>query len=102
MDASRIDLLIIKGRPGVYGIANTRDSIGYLGRSDFDLNTALKHWIGKYKFFWFEYAISQKDAFIQECTAFHRQIEKRNILENVIHPGPPDKVKLKCPVCGKD
>jgi len=62
LDKSRIDLLIIKGKPGVFGVSNNQKSIEYLGRSDFDLKATLSHYIGKYKLFWFEYAISQDDA----------------------------------------
>lgn len=62
LDESRIDLLIIKGKPGVFGVSNYRNKIAYVGRSDFDLKTTLKHYIGKYQFFWFEHAISQDDA----------------------------------------
>ncbi len=98
LDASRIDLLIIPDRPGVYGISNGSTFPTYIARSDNNLNISLKHWIGKYKFFWYEYAISPKDAYILECQTFHKQKSKSN-LENNFHPEPPDRSNLKCPLC---
>ena len=99
LDASRIDLLIIPNRPGVYGVSSTTICPAYIARSDSDLNIALKHWIGKYKFFWFEYAISSKDAYVIECETFHKQKDK-NKLENNFHPEPQERTGLKCPICG--
>jgi len=99
LDSSRIDLLVIPERPGVYGVSNTPESPTYIARSDADLSIALKHWINKYKFFWFDYALSPKEAYVLECKAFHKQNTKSK-LENKLHPGPPENIKLKCPVCG--
>lgn len=98
LEASRIDILIIPNRPGVYGISNTSSAPTYVARSDTDLSTALKRWIGKYKFFWFEYALSPKDAYLQECEVFHKDSKKQ--LENRLHPDPPERIKIKCPFCG--
>ncbi len=98
LDSSRVDILVIPGRPGIYGISNTSDVPTYLARADTDLNTALKHWIDKYRFFWFEYALSPKEAYFLECKAFHQNSKRK--LENEFHPGPPEDSKLKCPVCG--
>lgn len=98
LNSSRVDILVIPGRPGVYEVSNTADSPVYLARSDSDLSLALRRWVGKYKFFWFEYAISPKDAYLMECEAFHKCLKAH--LENNLHPGPPDDTKLKCPVCG--
>lgn len=98
LDASRIDLLIIPDRPGVYGISNTSIGPTYIARSDYNLNVSLKHWIGKYKFFWYEYALSPKDAYVLECQTFHKHKIKSN-LENNFHPEPPDRTNLKCPLC---
>jgi hypothetical protein len=98
LNSSRVDILVIPGRPGVYGISNTSDSPTYIARAETDLNIALKRWAEKYKFFWFEYALSPKEAYLLECEAFHKNSKKR--LENKLHPGPPENIKLKCPVCG--
>ena len=98
LNSSRVDILVNPGRPGVYEVSNTVDAPGYLARSDSDLSLALRRFVGKYKFFWFEYAISPKDAYIMECVAFHKCSKAK--LENNLHPGPPDNEKLKCPVCG--
>ena len=62
LDESRIALFIIGGKSGVFGVSNNRKTIDYVGRADFDLKKTLKPYIGKYRFFWFEYAISQNDA----------------------------------------
>jgi hypothetical protein len=98
LNSTRVDLLIIPGRPGIYEVANATDSPVYLARSESDLSLALRRWVGKYKFFWFEYAVSPKDAYIIECETFHKCLKAR--LENNLHPGPPDNTNLKCPVCG--
>jgi hypothetical protein len=98
LNSSRVDILVIPGRQGVYGISKTSDSPTYIARADTDLSVALKRWIEKYKFFWFEYALSPKEAYFLECEAFHKNTKKR--LENELHPGPPENIKLKCPVCG--
>ncbi|MEO0094259.1 MAG: hypothetical protein ABIK67_08415 [candidate division WOR-3 bacterium] len=99
LEVSRIDILIVPNRPGVYGISNTPNRPTYVARSDTDLNLALKRWVGKYKYFWFEYALSPKEAYLLECQAFHKNADKG--LENELHPGPPENIKLKCPVCGE-
>ncbi len=99
LDASRIDLLIIPDHAGIYGVSNTSTCPSYIARSDSNLNVALKHWIGKYKFFWYEYAMTPKDAYVLECQTFHKQKEKNN-LENNFHPEPPERTDLKCPLCG--
>lgn len=98
LEASRIDILVIPKCPGVYGISNTANKPTYIARSDADLNTALKRWIGKYKFFWFCYAISPKEAYLLECKAYHRHLNSK--LENEIHPEAPENIKLACPICG--
>jgi len=62
LDESRVDLLVINGKAGVFGVSGNRKTIDYVGRADFDLKKTLLPYIGKYRFFWFEYAISQDDA----------------------------------------
>ena len=70
----KIDSLVTQTKPGVYALDKTTGGgfqVCYVGRADTDLNRRLKDWVGKYKYFKFEYATSPKDAFEKECELWH-------------------------------
>ena len=73
--------------------------IGYVGRSDDDVNDRLKKWIGKTKrpLFKFSYASSVKEAFEKECNNYHDFKPP----DNTSHPARPEGKYWKCPKCGK-
>lgn len=84
---------------GVYVLDNSTDSpfkFQYVGRSDDDLPGRLRKWIGKYRYFKFDYSSSAKDAFEMECRLYHENKPP----DNTIHPDRPDGTNYKCPVSG--
>ena len=67
------------------------------GRSDTDLNSEIKNWIGKYKRFKFFYASSPKNAFEKECKNYHAF--DKNKIDNKTHPIKPENADYGCPYC---
>jgi hypothetical protein len=72
--------------------------IKYTGRSDCDLNTEIKKFIGKYQLFKFLYASSVQEAFEKECKYYHDYGES-NELDNKVHPDRPAGTDWLCPIC---
>ncbi|MBM3315377.1 hypothetical protein FJY71_06005 [candidate division WOR-3 bacterium] len=70
-----------------------------MARTDSDLREAIKsHW-NEYEFFWYEPAVSARDAYVNQCYAFHRYAD-RGELQGGQHPLPPEKADVQCPICG--
>ena len=67
------------------------------GRSDTDLNSEIKNWIGRYERFKFFYATSPKSAFIKECKNYHAF--DKNKIDNKTHPIKPENTDYTCPYC---
>jgi hypothetical protein len=42
--------------------------------------------------------LTPREAYINQCYIYHRFCE--HLTNNHDHPKPPDKVEVKCPVCG--
>lgn len=98
----KIDSLVTQTKPGVYALDKTTGAgfqVSYVGRADIDLNRRLKDWVGKYKYFKFEYATSPKDAFEKECELWHDFGGPQGKLDNDKHPERPDETNWKCPKC---
>ena len=64
------------------------------GRSDTDLNTEIKNWIGRYERFKFFYASNAKSAFVKECKNYHAFDKKK--IDKKTHPEKPN---YDCPSC---
>jgi hypothetical protein len=104
----KIDEVIVKISAGNYALGKiTKESfdVYYVGRSDDDVNKALKQWVGeypnKYVDFKFSYADSPKAAYEKECKNYHDfggDTKLDNQRES--HPKCPAGTNLKCPMCG--
>ena len=97
-----IDKRIRSGVPGNYAYGH-QDKKGifivqYVGRSDTDLNSRIKHGIGKYSMFKFSYASSAKEAFERECKNYH-DFGGDRWLDNEMHPDRPKNTDYECPIC---
>ena len=96
-----IDERIIKICPGNNAVGRKDESgkflVSVIGRSDLDLKSALKSWIGRTNkaLFKFRYATSARDAFGIECENYHDFIQKRKGK----HPARPDGANWRCPRC---
>ena len=101
---NRIDAVVTQTKPGVYVLdksAGGAFQVNYVGRADEDLNKRLKDWVGKYRFFKFDYATSPKDAYEKECELWHDFGGPKGKLDNKIHPDCPNGANWKCPRCDK-
>jgi len=98
-----IDHVVTRISPGAYALGEVRNRIfyiSYVGRSDDDINSRLKDWVGKkYKSFKFDYFSSPKAAFEKECKLWHDFGGPRGSLDNKKHPDRPERTNWKCPVC---
>lgn len=94
-----------------YGYLNDNGSfiVKYVGRSDSDLKSRIKHGLQdrlndesckKYERFKFSYASSVKEAYDKECRNFHDFGGDRGLLNNINHPDKPNNVNCVCLVCG--
>lgn len=95
-----------------YGYLNDNGSfiVKYVGRSDSDLKSRIKHGLQdrlndesckKYERFKFSYASSVKEAYDKECRNYHDFGGDEGLLNNVKHPDKPAKQDYKCPICGE-
>lgn len=77
LDNDTIDAVVTQTSPGNYALGRKNDEgtfvVGYVGRSDSDVNDRLKSWVGNTKrpLFKFSYASSPKAAFEKECENYH-------------------------------
>src|SRR5579864_2430911 len=71
---TRIDSVVTQTSAGVYALGKTTGTgfgVSYVGRSDSDLNHALKARVGSYSQFKYGYLGSQRSAFENECKLYH-------------------------------
>ncbi len=103
LNEQEIELRIKKGVPGnyAYGYLNDEERflVQYVGRSDEDLNSRVRHGIGHYKMFKYSYAKDKKEAFEKECRNYHEFGGDEGILDNKIHPDRPKDTDFECPIC---
>jgi hypothetical protein len=96
-----IDGAILRKSPGAYALGYTRENtfyLGYVGRSDDDVNARLKCHVGlKYPQFKFGYYPSALAAFLKECELYHAFGPAG--LDNKVHPCRPNNTNWKCPHC---
>ncbi len=96
-----IDRVITQTSPGTYVLGYSENStfyVKYVGRSDNDINSRLRDWVGKYSQFKFGYFGSPKAAFDRECTIYH-DFGASEQLDNKIHPQRPENTDWQCPKC---
>jgi hypothetical protein len=99
LDNDTIDKEVTKKSAGAYALGYLQEDTfipKYVGRSDEDVNDRLKDWVGKYKYFKFEYYGSPKSAFEKECNLYH---DWKAQLDNKCHPDRPDDTTWQCPRC---
>ena len=95
---AEIDTQVTQISAGAYALGYTKEStfyIGYVGRSDDDVNDRLKKHVGNYKRFKYGYFSSAKAAFGKECDLYHDFKPK----DNKIHPARPNNSNWSCPRC---
>lgn len=97
----RIARVVTQDGPGNYLLGNEREDDDfhftlYVGRSDTNLRARLEQHAreGEYAYFKFRYATSVKDAYEQECLAFH---EHEYHINNTYHPDKPNGKDYPCP-----
>ncbi|MEO0073352.1 MAG: hypothetical protein ABIK43_01655 [candidate division WOR-3 bacterium] len=95
----QVDISVPGRVGGVYCLAKNPRRVEVVARTESNLREAIKsHW-NKYEFFWYEPAVSPRDAYVNQCYVYHRYADKGE-LTDVSHPQPPEKTDVKCPVCG--
>jgi hypothetical protein len=102
LNADSIDAVVPKNIIGNYALGNLSEDkkkfiVGYVGRSDSDLNERLKQHVGEYTHFKFSGATSVKEAFEKECHNYHDFTEGKT---SQIHPARPEGDDWQCPRCG--
>jgi hypothetical protein len=85
---------------GVYCLAKEPRRVCYVGRADHDLRDAIKAHQNQYLYFWYEPALTPRDAYVTECYEFHKRSAEGGLVDTR-HPVAPDKLDQKCPVCGQ-
>jgi len=94
-----VDLYVRPNSIGVYILSRDGRTVSYVGRSDTDLATRIRQSVSEgsgYRYFWFEYATSPRDAYYKECEYYH----KYNPPDNTNHPAVPFGTNWRCPVIG--
>lgn len=95
----QVDISVPDRVGGVYCLAKKPRQVAVVARAERNLREAIKsHW-KEYEFFWYEPAISPREAYINQCYLYHRYCECGSLEQNE-HPKPPDKIEAKCPICG--
>lgn len=101
LDYGTIEAKITRISSGNYALGEKNGGgtflVGYVGRSDTDVKTRLKSWVGKTKkpLFKFSYASSDKTAFEKECENYH----DFDPPSNDSHPARPAGTNWRCPKC---
>ena len=99
LDDQTVDQVITKTASGNYALGYVKDDgtfvVGFVGRSDDDLNDRLHDWTGKtkYKSFKASFASSATAAFKKECRNYH-DFGGNEKLDNDYHPDKPTAVNV--------
>lgn len=109
-----INQIIEPNRMGNYAYGYLNDNgkfiVKYVGRSDSDLKSRIKHGLQdrendekcrKYERFKFSYASNVKEAYDKECRNYHDFGGDEGLLNNAKHPDKPAEQDYKCPICGE-
>lgn len=85
--------------PGVFALGHLdvdgRFCVTRVGRSDQDVGSALRDFIGSENYFKFDILSSGRAAFEKECSLYH-DFSPRG---NRVHPSRPDGSNWTCPHC---
>ena len=91
--------LVILALPGTYVLGDT-DAGGFhprcVGRSDFDVASRIREFVGFYSEFKFAYCDSAHQAFEAECRLYHEFAER---LDSALHPSRRAYSAWRCPHC---
>jgi hypothetical protein len=103
LNESTVEEKVTESAPGNFALGDIANDgavkVEYIGRSDSDINAALKSWVPKIdvdRLFKFSYATSAQAAYERECVHYH---DFRPPGRHV-HPVPPPGERLRCPHCG--
>ena len=111
LNEDEINVRIAENRIGNYAYGYINDNgafiVKYVGRSDTDLRTRIKHGIQefndnpklRYERFKFSYADSAEEAYRKECRNYHDFGGPEGSLMNERHPDAPDGSNLTCSIC---
>jgi hypothetical protein len=100
----KIDEVIPQKVTGNFAVGYISESdfiVLYIGRSDDDLNAAIKDWVFRKSdciFFKFKVMKTAKEAFFKECTNYH-DFQGSTNLKNERHPWRNEGTDWKCPHC---
>jgi hypothetical protein len=95
----QVDISVPTRVGGVYCLGKTGRTVTYVGRADHDLRDKIKsHW-PEYQMFWYQPALSPRDAFLSHCQTFHKHADASMGAGD--HPSPPGNISVKCPICGR-
>lgn len=81
---------------GSYVLSRDGRTAHYVGRSDYDVGSRIVRSAQEgygYRWFWFQYASSPRDAFNQECELYHEY----SPCDNDCHPAVPSGQYVTCP-----
>lgn len=91
--------LVILASPGAYVLGDTEAGRFHprcVGRSEFDVATRIRDFVGFYSEFKFAYCDSARAAFERECRLYH---EFASSLESSLHPSRQIYSDWRCPHC---
>lgn len=80
--------------PGVYLLSDDGEEMLRVGRCHDHMAACLKGWVGWYRLFWFDYALSPRAAYQRECELYHQHAPR----DNQSHPQAPSRTRWLCPV----
>jgi hypothetical protein len=85
-------------RVGVFILSRDRRAFHFIGRADWDLRDSISETAreGGFTQFWFAYAESPAEAFMDECLLWHRFLPPYS----QDHPAVPPGLDCKCPSNG--
>lgn len=101
----KIDEVVTRRAPGNFAIGYLENRVFYVryfGRSDGDINAAIKEWVDRRPDcdrFKFSYAPNARAAYLKHCRLFH-DFAKGSGLSDTDHPKRPADTDWECPECG--
>lgn len=98
LSARALDTIVTRNCPGTFLLGEHTDDgfhVGYVGRSDTDVNARLHGHVGKYRHFRFDYTTDAEAAFAEECSLYHEYLPEHN----TAHPVPPPDAGWSCLHC---
>ncbi len=93
-----LDKIVTRNRPGAFVLGESTEAgfqVDFVGSAETDVNARLRHHVGKYRHFRFDYATTAHAAFNEECMLYHHYTPG----DNIAHPQPPGGSGWQCPRC---